>query len=70
MLIKKLEIQLYFLIQNRIMLEVKYLLNLGINVNIYPSFRKAKYQVIDEVYLHIDSDQFEDGSVVMIVISP
>jgi hypothetical protein len=70
MLIKKLEIQLYFLIRNRIMSEVKYLLNLGINVNIYPSFSKAKYQVIDEVYLHIDSDQFEDGSVVMIVISP
>ncbi len=52
------------------MLEVNYLLNLGININIYPSFSKAKYQVIDEVYLHIDSDQFEDGSVVMIVISP
>lgn len=70
MLIKKLEIQLYFLIRNKIMLEVNYLLNLGININIYPSFSKAKYQVIDEVYLHIDSDQFEDGSVVMIVISP
>lgn len=52
------------------MSEVKYLLNLGININIYPSFSKAKYQVIDEVYLHINSDQFEDGSVVMIVISP
>ena len=50
--------------------EVSINLFIGINVNIYPSFGKSQYQVVDGIYLHIDSKQFADGTVVLVVITP
>ena len=52
------------------MLEVMYRSKVGINVNIYPGLGKVRYHVVDEIYLVIDSSQFEDGAPVLVVLAP